>query len=183
MRGVKAACGRFSNARRAGATLGATAGPPEQIYRQPENLFVARFTGSAGEFPSRVVEVSHGHVDVRVGGTTLRARHKGTLAPGAQVSLLVRPAATPVLAEAADGEATLTGTVVDVAYRGCGYDHVVACAGGTLSSVFDPNRWPRGASLRIRLDPEGCVAYADGCSRAGLSWRRGPQTPASVSRS
>lgn len=145
-------------------------GPPEQIYRQPENVFVARFTGSAGEFPGRVVQVRDGHVDVRVGdGATLRARHRGTLAPGAQVSVLVRPAATRVLAEAADGEATLTGTVVDVAYRGRGYDHVVACAGGTLSSVFDPNRWPRGASLRIRLDPEGCVAYADESSPATVS--------------
>jgi iron(III) transport system ATP-binding protein len=145
-------------------------GPPEQIYRQPENVFVARFTGSAGELPGRVVQVSDGHVDVRVGdGATLRARHGGALAPGAQVSVLVRPAATRVLAEAADGEATLTGTVVDVAYRGRGYDHVVACAGGTLSSVFDPNRWPRGASLRIRLDPEGCVAYADESTAATVS--------------
>ena len=61
-------------------------------------------------------------------------------------------------------ESALTGRVVDVAYRGRGYDHVVACAGGTLSSVFDANRWPRGAGLTIQIDPDGCVAYPDDAS-------------------
>jgi len=137
-------------------------GPPEQIYRNPETLFVARFTGSAGEFPGQVTRVSNGHVDVRVeNGATLRARHGGALSNGAVVRVLVRPAATRVLKETSGSDAALTGTVVDVAYRGRGYDHVVAVAGGTLSSVFDPNRWPRGAGLTIRLDPDGCVAYAD----------------------
>ncbi|MFZ0179960.1 MAG: ABC transporter ATP-binding protein [Candidatus Dormiibacterota bacterium] len=137
-------------------------GPPEQIYRHPVNLFVARFTGSAGEFPGRVTQVSHGHVDVAVGdGATLRARQGGALTAGAEVRVLVRPAATRVVVEADGAGALLTGKVVDVAYRGRGYDHVVACAGGTLSSVFDPNRWPRGAGLTIQLDPDGCVAYPD----------------------
>ena len=145
-------------------------GPPEQIYRQPVNLFVARFTGSAGEFPGRVVRVSDGHVDVAVGeGSTLRARQGGDLTVGAEVRVLVRPAATRVVVEASGAGAALTGTVVDVAYRGRGYDHVVACAGGTLSSVFDPNRWPRGAGLTVQLDPDGCVAYPDETSGSNLN--------------
>ena len=80
---------------------------------------------------------------------------------GAQVRVLVRPAATRVLVETSSRDVTLSGKVVDVAYRGRGYDHVVACAGGTLSSVFDHSRWPRGAELTIQLDPDGCVAYPD----------------------
>jgi iron(III) transport system ATP-binding protein len=146
-------------------------GPPEQIYRNPVNLFVARFTGSAGEFPGRVVGVDNGHVDVEVGDgvATLRARQGGALTTGAPVRVLVRPAATRVVAEAAGSGAALTGGVVDVAYRGRGYDHVVACAGGTLSSVFDPNRWPRGAGLTIQIDPDGCVAYPDESSESNVN--------------
>jgi iron(III) transport system ATP-binding protein len=144
-------------------------GPPEEIYRHPVNLFVARFTGSAGEFPGRVIQVGSDHVDVDVGdGATLRARRGGPLTTGAQVRVLVRPAATRVVAEASGSDAALTGKVVDVAYRGRGYDHVVACAGGALSSVFDPNRWPRGAELTIQLDPEGCVAYPDETSESNV---------------
>ncbi|MFZ0130495.1 MAG: ABC transporter ATP-binding protein [Candidatus Dormiibacterota bacterium] len=137
-------------------------GPPEQIYRSPANLFVARFTGSAGEFPGRVVGAEASHVSIQIeDGSTLRARPGGTLMTGARVRVLVRPAATRVLVATSSTDVTLSGKVVDVAYRGRGYDHVVACAGGTLSSVFDHNRWPRGDELTIQLDPDGCVAYPD----------------------
>ena len=146
-------------------------GPPEQIYRNPVNLFVARFTGSAGEFPGRVVRVDSGHVDVEVGdgAATLRARQGGVLTIGTPVRVLVRPAATRVVVEASGSGAALTGGVVDVAYRGRGYDHVVACAGGTRSSVFDANRWPRGAGLTIQIDPDGCVAYPDESSESNVN--------------
>lgn len=88
-------------------------GPPEQIYRQPATLFVARFTGSAGELPGRVLGLEGGYA------------------------------------------------VIDVAYRGRGYEHVLACAGGTLAAVFDSTRWPRGSELSVGLDPDGCVAYPE----------------------
>ena len=57
--------------------------------------------------------------------------------------------------------------MIDVAYRGRGYDHVVACPGGTLSSVFDSHRWPRGSELTVGIDPDGCVAYPETVSETG----------------
>ena len=46
--------------------------PPEQIYQHPSNLFVARFTGSAGELPGRVRAIDDGHVVVDVEGHAAR---------------------------------------------------------------------------------------------------------------
>ena len=46
-------------------------------------------------------------------------------------------------------------------YRGRGYEHVVACAGGSLAAVFDSTRRPRGSEVSVLLDPDGCVAYAE----------------------
>jgi iron(III) transport system ATP-binding protein len=58
-------------------------------------------------------------------------------------------------------DAALPGTVIDVAYRGRGYEHVVTCPGGVLAAIFDSRRRPRGSELMVGLDPSGCVAYPE----------------------
>ncbi|MGA8634979.1 MAG: ABC transporter ATP-binding protein [Candidatus Dormiibacterota bacterium] len=137
-------------------------GPPERIYRQPATLFVARFTGSAGELLGQVLGLEGLYATVDVAGHPLRVRYEGSVVIGSHVRVLVRPAATRVLPDSEISAAALPGTVADVAYRGRGYEHVLACAGGTLAAIFDSKRWPRGSELRIGLDPDGCVAYPDG---------------------
>jgi iron(III) transport system ATP-binding protein len=135
-------------------------GPPEQIYRQPETLFVARFTGSAGELAGHVVGVESGYAVIDVASRRVRVRYAGSVMVGTMVRVLVRPAATRVLADGDVRANALPGTVVDVAYRGRGYEHVLACTGGSLAAVFDATRRPRGSEVSVGLDPDGCVAYA-----------------------
>jgi iron(III) transport system ATP-binding protein len=163
-------------------------GPPEEIYHRPATRFVARFTGLAAELPGRVVRPCPGedHVEVEVDGGRLVARRSCRMDPGTPVTVAVRPAATSigrthlpavsvagVRVGARNGSAPdlgttavvsaptggLEGTVVDVAYRGRGYDHVVSCAGQILAGCFDAVRHPRGARVRVDLDAGGCVAY------------------------
>lgn len=78
--------------------------------------------------------------------------------------MLIRPAAV-TLARDPDGGATASGpagTVVDTAYRGRGYDHVVELPGGVrLTGVFDRGPHPRGTRVHLLLDPDGCFAFAD----------------------
>jgi ABC-type Fe3+/spermidine/putrescine transport system ATPase subunit len=136
-------------------------GRPEQIYRQPATLFVARFTGSAGELLGQMLGRDGGYAIVDVAGRPLRARYAGSAMVGTQVRVLVRPAATRMLGEREVSDTALPGTVVDVAYRGRGYEHVVACAGGSLAAVFDSTRRPRGSEVSVLLDPDGCVAYSE----------------------
>jgi iron(III) transport system ATP-binding protein len=85
-------------------------------------------------------------------------RYAGSLGAGSRVRILVRPAASRVLDAARLTDAALPGTVIDVAYRGRGYEHVVRCPGGTLAAVFDSRRWARGSELMVGIDPAGCVA-------------------------
>jgi iron(III) transport system ATP-binding protein len=136
-------------------------GPPEQIYRQPATLFVARFTGSAGELLGRVLGFETGYATIDVAGRPLRVRCASQVVVGTAMRVLVRPAATRVLAEREVSDTAIPGTVVDVAYRGRGYEHVVACAGGSLAAVFDSTRRPRGSEVSVLLDPDGCVAYSE----------------------
>ncbi|HZV25815.1 MAG TPA: ABC transporter ATP-binding protein [Acidothermaceae bacterium] len=137
-------------------------GTPEDIYHRPANAFVARFTGLAGELPGRVVSVSDGEAVVATANSRIRARCDSTLQPGQDAVVLVRPAATTLAASSKVGDGVLTGTVIDVAYRGRGYDHVIACEAGTLSAVFDTGAHPRGSTVHVALDPKRTMAHISG---------------------
>ncbi|MDE3206232.1 MAG: ABC transporter ATP-binding protein [Acidobacteriota bacterium] len=158
--------------------------PPEEVYHRPATPFVARFTGLAAELPGRVVGTeADGHrVEVDVEGGRILVGSGEVLKAGDRVTVAVRPAAVrmtavtgaSVLAHAGmtngSGRAPLTdhdghpaglnGTVADVAYRGRGYDHVVACCGQLLTGCFDAVRHERGSLVSVSLDPDGCVAYS-----------------------
>jgi iron(III) transport system ATP-binding protein len=145
-------------------------GTPESIYRRPASPFVARFTGIAGSFPGTVVGVSAGTATVRVGAVELRSTAGPGVTAEAEVELLVRPTATRLEplqfgsvsgagSTAASGQ-VLPGRIVDVAYRGRGYDHVVECERGLLTSVFDEHAWTRGEECLVRVDPAACMAFS-----------------------
>ena len=148
---------------------------PEQLYRRPATPFVARFTGAAGELPGHSLPGGDPErIQVQVGATQLHARPIGQVHPGTKVTVLVRPAATTISDQPIDrtgafaGEAgCVVGTVADVAYRGRGYDHVVVCPEGTLSAVHSQLPHARGEPVRVRLDPDGCLAYDTGRSADG----------------
>jgi ABC-type Fe3+/spermidine/putrescine transport system ATPase subunit len=161
-------------------------GLPETIYRAPATPFVARFTGIAGELRGQVAgqpdAAGRFRVDTQSGPLTasVPAATSGSAPapPGSAVIVLVRPAAAHlVTAAAGEGRASspgdglpagvgegLPGRVLDVAYRGHGYDHLVALADGTqLAGVFAGQRRQVGEEVRARVDPAGCFAYpADG---------------------
>ena len=135
---------------------------PETLYRDPATPFVARFTGLSGEFTGVVAaRESADSFTVDVGPWQLGARSAHELKVGDPVRVLIRPAATAFV-ESADVESapgTVTGIVIDVAYRGRGYDHVVDCGEGTLTSVFALRPRSRGEHARISLDAAACIAF------------------------
>ncbi|GAA3110064.1 ABC transporter ATP-binding protein [Pseudonocardia yunnanensis] len=133
---------------------------PESIYARPATLFVARFTGLAGELPGQVVGVDGDTAVVHVPGCPLLGKVIADVAIGDPVTLAVRPAATRILgANDVGSQWSLAGIVTDVAYRGRGYDHVVSCAAGVLTAVFDSHPRTRGTRVEVALDPDGCVVY------------------------
>lgn len=133
---------------------------PETIYHRPATPFVARFTGLAGELAGTVVAAETHEAVLLIAGHRLRARAISNLVEGQRARLMVRPAATRIV-EYVDSapEGTVAGTVIDVAYRGRGYEHVIACADSSLTAVFDTSARQRGEPVCVVLDPAGCIAY------------------------
>ena len=142
-------------------------GTPESIYRRPETPFVARFTGLAGSFTGTAATKHAEYVSVRVGDHELQSTIGPGVREGSEVTLMIRPIATRLesLPNASGGWSAsgpaqaVPGRILDVAYRGRGYDHVVDCEQGVLTSVFDERAWTRGERCLVRIDPEGCMAF------------------------
>ncbi|MDQ1530803.1 MAG: iron(III) transport system ATP-binding protein [Microbacteriaceae bacterium] len=135
-------------------------GTPEEIYHQPATPFVARFTGLSGVLRGRVESISDGIARVRVGAAPVSARAQPGVTVQQEVEVLVRPSAVALAGPATgSGGTTLAGTVLDRAYRGIGYDHVVGTALGPLSGVRHGAARSRGEGCHVVLDPRGCFAF------------------------
>ena len=129
---------------------------PEEIYRQPANRFVAAFTGISGSFWGTVIESKRHEVIVQLGNQRLECRTPTKLKTGESVEVLIRPSATSLSHHHSN---TLPAIVLDVAYRGRGYEHVVECEFGVISSVFAHESTPRGSKVDIYIDPHNCLAF------------------------
>jgi iron(III) transport system ATP-binding protein len=132
---------------------------PEAIYRRPANAFVARFTGIAGEFPvTAVTNSGPDHYEValpfatheRIGALALER-----FGPGEPMSLFVRAAGVTLLASNSRGG--VLGDVLDVAFNGRGYEHVIKVgAKEMLSKVFSPTRFERGSAVKVCFEESSC---------------------------
>ncbi len=131
-------------------------GEPEAIYRQPANRFVAAFTGTSGSFVGKVLAVEGVKVSVQVKSFILECHTPSTLQVGSAVEVLVRPSATSFVGNTQNG---IPGVVLDVAYRGRGYEHVVESDLGVISSIFSSESVARGTRVNIEIDPQGCMAF------------------------
>lgn len=149
---------------------------PEEIYQNPATQFVAQFTGLAGSFTGRVVHAREDSVAVDLGGHVVMARGSESLGATDDAVVLIRPTATSLEAVSDHAEvgtarvdstsavtsASIPAVVLDVAYRGRGYEHVVECRYGVLGGVFDNRPWTRGTHCSVRIDPAGCIAFSVG---------------------
>ncbi len=133
---------------------------PEAIYRSPVSAFVARFTGVAGEFSVDVVNAcgeNRYEVELpfareqRIGATCFE-----DFDPGSAKSLFVR--ASGVSLDGSDSATGVKGHILDVAFNGRGYEHVVRVGSdAVLSKVFSALRHERSSEVRVCFDASACL--------------------------
>lgn len=139
---------------------------PEEIYAHPASLQIAQFTGLAGIFEGRMTEqLESGKIIVKVDEYTFTASTKDDIHSGEKVKMAIRPAAVHLLAsdnaEDSSEKNLIKGQIIDVAYRGQGYEYVVKTGCGLLNNVIDNVKWPREASCFVAVDGESAIAFAD----------------------
>ena len=109
-------------------------GPPEDVYRQPANVFVARFLGMQNLMPGEVTDAAAGRVRTALGKLTSldELRMKPSQQEGAKVTVLLRPEAARLVGaqEKAGAVNLLRGEVMTRSFRGAYYRLVVRHASG-----------------------------------------------------
>ncbi|MEE9227751.1 MAG: ABC transporter ATP-binding protein [Acidimicrobiia bacterium] len=120
------------------------AATPQALWERPAELFVAEFLGFSNRFAA---EVSDGKVDLGWAVVPVDAADGPTV-------LVIRPDALRV-----DPAGTISGRVVDAAFRGDHYAARVRLANGTHLEVTYPTRPRPGAEARLSLDPEGVLTF------------------------
>ena len=120
------------------------AATPEALWERPAELFVAEFLGFSNRFTA---EVRDGKVDLGWAAVPVDAANGPTV-------LVIRPDALRV-----DPAGTISGQVVDVAFRGDHYAARVRLLDGTDLEVSYPTRPQQGAEARLSLDLDGVLAF------------------------
>ena len=134
-------------------------GSPEDVYRRPENRFVAEFVGRVNLIRGVVASAGDGNVVVDVTGTQQRLtlRAPGGAGVDTAVTIAVRPEAV-TLAPADDGAPSGTNTweasVHDVAFLGDHYEYEVEA--GQLPLTVQSARRVDGDRIKVHIPPDAC---------------------------
>lgn len=143
---------------------------PENIYRHPKNAFVTRFTGVAGECRVVVAKaLDDDYFDVTLPFDPWHPfKALGVDCHGDISALHFFVRASGVLLNAPGGDEGVNAEVIDVAFNGRGYEHVVKVDDEmTLTKVFSVRRFERNANVKVTFDPSACfVMPAPGGKRS-----------------
>jgi ABC-type Fe3+/spermidine/putrescine transport system ATPase subunit len=110
-------------------------GPPEKVFQQPANPFVARFLGMSNLVPGKLVDGKAGRVQTGLGVFSTG----GATLPGSEFTVLLRPEGAQLVDGTQQTENTLRGRVTERSFRGTRYRLVVRHDSGT-ELAFDLHR-------------------------------------------
>lgn len=120
-------------------------GTPEEIYNEPQTVFVADFIGESNIFDGKMV----GHKKVRFCGADFDC--VDDMALGAKVDVVVRPEDV-IMTAPEDG--TVTGVVSSVIFKGMHYEIIVE-SGVNEIVIQSTQNAVVGATIGMKLEPDG----------------------------
>jgi spermidine/putrescine transport system ATP-binding protein len=108
-------------------------GTPQQIYEEPDNMFVAEFVGEINTLDGLVTETGSETLKARVEGVAFEMRNRRGFQPGQRVKVLLRPEDLLVERPADAGtKPCLSGRVEDQIYKGTTVDVFIRLGSGTV---------------------------------------------------
>ena len=140
-------------------------GTPDEIYRRPNDRFVASFVGDVNVLRARLERIDGATATIALGSArvSVPAGKLAGLAPGAMVDLFVRPEDLRTTEEAA---AAFAGTVAARVYQGGHVDLYIeapeAASGRVLLRLpghAAMARWPVGARIGLAIPTSEAVAF------------------------
>ncbi len=137
-------------------------GTPEQIYEEPENLFVARFVGEINILEAQICEVREsGQYGAIIDGALFPLRSRHTFAQGDKVMVLLRPEDLKIGAPDETDGPCLAGVIEESVYKGATVDIFIRLAGGQrlmAAEFFNED----DAEINYNPGEKVSVAWVDG---------------------
>jgi iron(III) transport system ATP-binding protein len=130
-------------------------GTPWEIYRQPRTPFVAEFIGTTNFLKGEVSQVTDHSIKIRLAGTEILTRQKGSFAVGEKVLVVLRPEMIRFAEEGEKGR--LSGTVQEVSFLGAMARYLIEMENGDRIQVdeHNPKKFrQKGAPAYLLLDEE-----------------------------
>ena len=138
------------------------AGPPQEIYNNPKNVFVADFMGFRNFFPGTIG--TDGQLERASGALRIRGRGQATLGPGEPATAAIRPEDVHVGSGPADGN-QFSGRVEIVEYLGRDNEAVLKLEDQSSLWVHTPARLTPGETVPVTFPPDK-VIFLPGASDA-----------------
>lgn len=130
-----------------------------ELYNAPADPFVAGFTGASNRIEGKLLDQVQGIATIEAGtGQVLHATMHQAVAPGAPVSVMIRPE-NVVLATGPD---CVAGRVLRANYQGVQTVYALDVLGTRIEAVETGTtpRWAEGDQVPVRLPAEHSMAYA-----------------------
>ena len=141
-------------------------GTPEEIYRDPQDSFVASFIGDINCMVAHVDRVDAGTALLKLNGGEIKvpAECLSKSATGTAYDVFVRPERIAITV--VDKESSISGTVERHIYQGSHVDMYVSASvsvsGSLLLRLQDSEavtRWPVGTRVGLQIKPESVLLF------------------------
>ena len=151
----------------------AQVGTPQELYRAPVSAFVAEFVGPTNLIEGEVVDSRDGvtRISTAVGQIVAAgnsaadsmansAAGRVARAPGARVTVSLRPELIRIARDGAPAVNRLTGTLVEDSFLGQSSEHVIAVGQGRLRVVSAPPQYALQGEVTLEFDPADAVVLS-----------------------
>ena len=133
-------------------------GSPQDVYRCPNNKFVADFVGSANFLAGTARATEAGLTQVETAHGVVRCRFAEPVAAGAKALVSARPEDILLFSGAPpDGLNLLKGRIANRVFLGEVVDYVVDVGDGELRARLRSDEFQIGQAVTIGVSPQRCV--------------------------
>ena len=146
------------------------AGPPQDVYEEPETVFVADFLGVSNLISATADGQDGDCCNLRVAERTLRAR-QGAITSQGDVKVMIRPERVGIEPAGEDGLNRLPGLVEHAVFLGSFRELRVRILGGSLIKAVLPNdgaplAYEQGAAVTLHLPSDALRVLRDSAAEA-----------------
>ena len=133
-------------------------GSPSEIYKHPNNLFVADFIGEANIISSKIVKVEKNKITVSMlEGLNVDVKTEKEFEKGEEIKVVIRP--ENVLISKTKSANSLEGVIIDTTYEGDTTHLIIDIPGKTniKASITDESKFKENENVFIKFESDYIV--------------------------